>query len=144
MKFKPTVSSDRSKSRKAHFKSDSTTRRKLMSAHLDKELASKYNARSIPSRKDDEVKVVRGQFKNREGKVETVYRKKFVIHIERLTREKSNGATVKIGVHPSNVVITKLKLDKDRKEILERKAHGRTQAAKGSKFTSADAMAQVD
>jgi large subunit ribosomal protein L26e len=106
--------------------------------------AASLQARSIPIRKDDEVKVVRGQFKNREGKVETVYRKKFVIHIERLTREKSNGATVKIGVHPSNVVITKLKLDNDRKEILNRKSQGRAQASKGGKFTSPDAMAQVD
>jgi hypothetical protein len=47
MKFKATVSSDRSKSRKAHFKSDSATRRKLMSAHLDKELATKYNVRFV-------------------------------------------------------------------------------------------------
>jgi hypothetical protein len=28
---------------------------------------------------------------------------------------------VNVGVHPSNCVITKLKLDKDRKKILERK-----------------------
>lgn len=32
-----------------------------------------------------------------------------------------NGATVNVGLDPSKVVITKLKLDKDRKAILERK-----------------------
>lgn len=42
-------------------------------------------------RKGDEVMVVRGAYKNREGKVETCYRRKFVIHIERITREKANG-----------------------------------------------------
>lgn len=47
--------------------------------------------RSLPIRKGDEVVVVRGAFKNREGKVETCYRRKFVIHIERITREKANG-----------------------------------------------------
>lgn len=78
-------------------------------------------ARSIPIRKDDEVLVVRGSYKGREGKVVQVYRKKWVIHIERVHREKVNGATVPIGIHPSNVVITKLKLDKDRKNILSRK-----------------------
>jgi len=31
------------------------------------------------------------------------------------------GSTVNVGIHPSNVVITKLKLDKDRRSILERK-----------------------
>ena len=55
--------------------------------------------------------------KGREGKVVQVWRKKYVIHIERITREKANGATVNVGVHPSNCVITKLKLDKDRKKI---------------------------
>ncbi len=65
----------------------------------------------MPIRKDDEVQVVRGTYKNRDGKVTQVYRKKYVIHIERITREKGNGATVNIGLHPSKVVITKLHLD---------------------------------
>ena len=43
-------------------------------------------------RKDDEVSVVRGTYKGREGKIVQVYRKKWVIHIERITREKVNGA----------------------------------------------------
>merc|ERR1711924_358894 len=38
------------------------------------------------------------------GKVIQVYRKKYVIHIERVTREKSNGSTVNVGIHPSNVM----------------------------------------
>ena len=49
------------------------------------------------------------------------YRKKWVIHIERITREKASGATVQVGMHPSKCVITKLKLDKDRKALIERK-----------------------
>jgi ribosomal protein uL24 len=49
--------------------------------------------RSLPIRKDDEVMVVRGGFKNREGKVTAVYRKKYVIHIDRITREKANGTS---------------------------------------------------
>jgi large subunit ribosomal protein L26e len=48
-----------------------------------------------------------------------------VIHIERLVREKSNGQSVPVGVAPSKVVITKLKLDKDRESILERLKVGR-------------------
>ena len=77
--------------------------------------------RSIPVRKDDEVRIVRGKYKGREGKVTQVYRKKWVIHIDRVQRDKSNGSSVPIGVHPSNVVVTSLKLDKDRRAILERK-----------------------
>jgi len=73
---------------------------------------------------------VRGSNKEKEGKVTSVYRLKYVIHVERVTREKASGQSVPIGIHPSNVVITKLKLDKDREAILERSRLGREQAAK--------------
>ena len=92
-----------------------------MSCSLSKELQQKYNVRSMPVRKDDEVMVVRGIYKNREGKVTACYRRKYVIHVERMTRDKVNSAQVNVGVQPSNCIITKLKLDKDRKTILERK-----------------------
>ena len=74
----------------------------------------RYQTRSLPVRKDDEVRIVRGKYKGREGKVTQVYRKKWVIHVERVQRDKSNGSSVPIGIHPSNVVITTIKLDKDR------------------------------
>jgi large subunit ribosomal protein L26e len=48
--------------------------------------------------------VVRGHYKGQQvGKVVQVYRKKFVIHIERIQREKANGAQVPVGIHPSKV-----------------------------------------
>jgi len=92
-----------------------------MSAPLSKELRGKHNTRSLPIRKDDEVKIVRGTYKGREGKVTQVYRKKWVIHVDRVQRDKSNGATAPIGINPSKVVITTIKLDKDRRAILDRK-----------------------
>lgn len=75
----------------------------------------------MPIRRDDEVLIVRGTNKGREGRVVQVYRKKYVIHVDRVTRDKTNGTTVQLPVHPSNVVITKVKLDKDRKTIINRK-----------------------
>ncbi|KAI7895389.1 translation protein SH3-like domain-containing protein [Mucor mucedo] len=121
MKFSADVSSSCRKSRKAHFSATSDVRRKIMSAPLSKELKEKYNTRAIPVRKDDEVMVVRGTYKGREGKVVQVYRKKWVIHIDRVSREKVNGATAPNGISPSKVVITNLKLDKSRVAILDRK-----------------------
>eukprot|EP00816_Leptocylindrus_hargravesii_P009857 CAMPEP_0196806592 /NCGR_PEP_ID=MMETSP1362-20130617/6492_1 /TAXON_ID=163516 /ORGANISM="Leptocylindrus danicus, Strain CCMP1856" /LENGTH=143 /DNA_ID=CAMNT_0042180133 /DNA_START=233 /DNA_END=664 /DNA_ORIENTATION=+ len=126
MKFSNSVSSSRRKSRKAHFGSDSGARRKLMSANLSKELQARHGGvRSMPIRKDDEVIITRGMYKTREGKVTAVYRKKFVVHIERIHREKANGATVPVGIPASSLCITKLKMDKDRKNLLDRKAKGR-------------------
>jgi len=134
MKQSPFVSSSARKSRKRHFNAPSHIRRKMMSSPLSKELRQKYNVRSIPIRKDDEVTVTRGHHKGNVGKVIRVYRKKFVIHIDKITREKANGATVHIGIDASKVQVVKLKLDKDRRKILDRKAEGRlrvTGALKG-------------
>ncbi|CAK7324780.1 unnamed protein product, partial [Dovyalis caffra] len=142
MKYNPRVSSSRRKNRKAHFTAPSSVRRILMSAPLSTDLRQKYNVRSMPVRKDDEVQVVRGTYKGREGKVVQVYRRKWVIHIERITREKVNGSTVNVGINPSKVVVTKLRLDKDRKSLLDRKAKGRAvgEKEKGTKFTAEDIM----
>lgn len=130
MKQNKSVSSSRRKARKAYFTAPSSVRRKLMSSHLTKELRDKHNVRSMPIRKGDEVIVVRGQNKSHSGKVIAVYRKRFCIHIERYTKEKSNGQTVPVPVHPSNVFITKLKMNDDRKNLLERKAAGRKDKSK--------------
>ncbi|EAQ87000.1 translation protein SH3-like domain-containing protein [Chaetomium tenue] len=130
VKVSANVSASRRKSRKAHFSAPSSIRRNIMSAPLSKELREKYNVRSMPIRKDDEVTIVRGLNKDKEGKVLSVYRLKYVIHIERVTRDKASGQSVPLGIHPSNVVITKLKLDKDREDILARIKAGRDQVAR--------------
>lgn len=96
-----------------------------MSAPLSKELRTKHSVRSMPIRRDDEVIVTRGTYKGREGKVVAVYRKKWVIHIERINKEKVNGTTAPIGIAASKVAITKLKMDKDRQDLLNRKAAGK-------------------
>merc|ERR1712072_1270222 len=121
LKMPTSASSSRRSQRKLHLGAPSHERRVRMSAPLSKELQEQYNVRSMPIRKDDEVLVKRGSNNGREGKVVASYRKRYVIHIERLNREKVSGQTRPIGIHPSNVVTTKLKIDKDRKEILARK-----------------------
>uniref|UniRef100_A0A2K6S3S4 KOW domain-containing protein n=1 Tax=Saimiri boliviensis boliviensis TaxID=39432 RepID=A0A2K6S3S4_SAIBB len=132
MKFSPFVTSDRSKNRKRHFNAPSHICRRIMSSPLSKELRQKYNVRSMPIRKDDEVQVVRGHYKGQQ--IGKVYRKKYVIYTERVRREKANGTTVHAGTHPSKVVITRLKLDKDRKKILERKAKSRQVGKEKGKY----------
>lgn len=106
-----------------------------MSAPLSKELQDKYNVKSLPIRKDDEVLVTRGYHKNKEGKVKTVYRKKWVIHVERVTRSKQNGTEVPVGIRPAKVVITKIKLDKNREALLQ---------ARGNKNSGKQELDNVD
>ncbi|SCU90632.1 LANO_0D09428g1_1 [Lachancea nothofagi CBS 11611] len=115
------VSSDRRKARKAYFSAPSSERRVLMSAPLSKELRAQYNIKALPIRHDDEVLVVRGSKKGQEGKISSVYRLKFAVQVDKLTKEKSSGASIPINVHPSKIVITKLHIDKDRKALIQRK-----------------------
>merc|ERR1712180_416005 len=131
-------------SRKRHFNAPSHIRRKLMSSPLSKDLRTKHNVRSMPIRKDDEVQVTRGHYKGQQvGKVVQVYRKKFVVYIERIQREKANGATVHVGIHPSKVVIQKLKLDKDRKRILEHRARSKSLRDKGKGKHTVESVAMA-
>jgi large subunit ribosomal protein L26e len=51
-----------------------------------------------------------------------------------------------VGIDPSKVVVTKIKLDKDRKALLERKAGGRGADKAKGKYTDGDvqAMENID
>ncbi|KAL0486596.1 ribosomal protein L26 [Acrasis kona] len=121
----PVISSSRRKARKAHFTAPSSERRIIMSSTLSAELRKKYNVRAVPIRRGDEVEVLVGRKKTEKGKVKKVYRKKFQIFVEGIQTKKVNGQEVDVALHPSNVKITALHLDKDRKALLARKAAAR-------------------
>lgn len=83
-------------------------RRKIVSAHLSKELRSKYNTRSIPVRKGDEVKIVRGSFKDKKGKISKVDLRSLRVNVEGITRKKTDGTVVFVPISPSNLMITEI------------------------------------
>lgn len=65
--------------------------------------------------------VVRGHYKGHQvGKVVQVYRKKFVIYIERIQREKANGASVHVGIDASKVKYTNVHTFIQRKNKFQR------------------------
>merc|ERR1711957_1154744 len=103
----------------------SSMRRKMMSSPLSKELKTKYDCKSLPVRKGDTVLIKcgskEGGVKGKTGKVLTVYRRRWCIHVEKVVRDKKNGSQVQIPVDPSNCEITQLKLDKSRKALMARK-----------------------
>ncbi len=97
-------------------------RAKMLSAHLSDELRAKYGTRSIPLRKGDTVKIVRGEYSGVEGKVTAVYRELGRIAVEGVTREKIAGGQVPVKMHASKVIVTALNLDdKWRQRMLERR-----------------------
>jgi large subunit ribosomal protein L24 len=116
------VSKKPSKQRQKLFQAPYHKRGKIISAHLSPELKSSYNTRALPLRKGDTVRVMRGDHRGFEGKIAKVDRKKYRIFIEGINREKSDGTTIPVPIHPSKVEIIRLNLDdKWRKKILDRR-----------------------
>jgi len=110
------------KQRKRMHQAPLTERYKRFSAPLSPKLKEKRNTNSVPVKTGDTVKIMRGDHKGFEGKVSRVDRKKYRIFVEGATREKVDGTTTLIPIHPSKVMITRLNLDdKWRRKMLERK-----------------------
>jgi len=110
------------KQRKYRFNAPLHHRQKLVHTHLSPVLRKKYGVRNIQIRKDDKVKILRGQFRGKEGKVEQVFLKKGYVHITGAEIIKRDGGKVYTHLDPSNVMILELELsDKIRKKKLESK-----------------------
>ena len=111
-----------SKQRKYRYNAPTHIKQKFLSVHLSKELRKKHGTRSFCVAKGDKVKVLRGQFKGRENKVEDVSHKKTRVYVTGLERAKKDGTKSRYPLNPTNLLITELNLDdKKRKESLKRK-----------------------
>jgi large subunit ribosomal protein L24 len=89
-------------------------------SQLSPELRERYRKRSVRPRVGDTVKIVRGEFKDIEGKITKVDPKVGVVNVDGVTREKVKAGTSPVPIHSSNVVVTALVLeDKLRKKKLE-------------------------
>lgn len=111
-----------SKQRKMLYQAPDHIRHKILAAHLSPELRASHIVKSLPVRSGDTVRLMRGDHKGFEGKITRIDSARYRIYVEGLTREKVDGTTIFVPIHPSKVLITRLNLDdKWRKKILERK-----------------------
>jgi large subunit ribosomal protein L24 len=109
------------KQRKFLYNAPLHLRRKMISSHLSKELRQQYKNRSLPLRKGDEVKVMRGEFKGVVGKVVRIDTKKYKVYVDTVKKKRSIGTEYLVPLSPSNLMIVKLNLDdKYRMKMLER------------------------
>jgi large subunit ribosomal protein L24 len=80
-------------------------------SNLSSNLKKEYNRKSLRIVKGDSVKIMRGEYKGVEGKVEKLNTAKGRLSIEGVQREKIKGGQVKVQIHASNVRIMSLQLD---------------------------------
>jgi large subunit ribosomal protein L24 len=111
------------KQRKYSYNAPLQVQKKVsLSSPLSKELRTKYGRRSLTLRKDDTVKILRGQFKGKSGKVTKVNVKDGKVYVEGIENIKKDGTKSMYPLRASNLMLTSLFLDdKKRKAILERK-----------------------
>lgn len=83
-------------------------RQHALHAHLSKELRATLKKRAVRVKKGDKVKVLRGGFSGKEGKVVNVNLTKKKIRIEGMTHRKARGQEVLMPIDPSNVIIIEM------------------------------------
>jgi len=94
----------------------------FLNAHLSVALKKKHGKRAIRVIKGDKVKLMKGQFKDKSGKIEKVMTKLGKVYIEGIEMQKKDGTKTKYPISPNNIMITELNLnDKKRQEKLKRK-----------------------
>ncbi|MEM4152933.1 MAG: 50S ribosomal protein L24 [Candidatus Pacearchaeota archaeon] len=123
-KFSTSWKGSKSKRKQRKYRANAPLhiKRKMLSSHLSKELREKYKRRSFPIRKGDTVKVMRGEFKNKVGKIIKVELKKNRVFIEGLQKTRKDGTKINVPFDPSNLLIISLNLeDKKRIKSIERK-----------------------
>ena len=85
-------------------------------ATLAGDLREEYGKRSARVNAGDTVEVMRGDFAGEAGEVLTVDHRDAVVHVEDVTLETADGEDVPRALDASNLRITGLDLDDDRRE----------------------------
>ncbi|MBN1940612.1 MAG: 50S ribosomal protein L24 [Candidatus Diapherotrites archaeon] len=101
-------SSKPKKQRKFFLEKALHLKQKSVSGHLSKELRKKTGRRSISMRKGDTVRIMTGKSKGKEAKITGVDYAKTRIFIEKMTRKKSDGTEIPVGINASNVLVVDL------------------------------------
>ena len=93
----------------------------MLKCRLDEFLQEEYGLRSLVIKKGDLVRIMRGQFRDTEGKVTEVSYKKGVVYLDNATITKADGKEASVPIHPSNLLLVKLELNDERKALIEKK-----------------------
>ena len=121
------------KQRKFRANAPNHIKRKFMGCNLDKDLRKKHGIRTIELRSGDTVKVMRGKFKGKQGKVGVVDTKNVRIQIEGVQRPgKAGGEKLVTWFHPSSVKIIILNMD-DKKRMKRNKKAATSSEGKDKK-----------
>lgn len=116
------------KQRKFRYTAPLHQRQKQMHVHLSAVLRKKYGFRNLQLRVGDKVKICRGRFARKEGRVESVNLKRETVRVAGAEIVKKDGSKVPVPLHPSTLLLVELDLnDRRRKQKVESKSKNPTQ-----------------
>lgn len=104
--------------RKKFYNAKMHERTHFMHAHLSKELKTKIGTkkRAVLINRGDSVKIMRGTHKGKIAKVAKVNYNKLAVYLEGISHKNAKGTEILIRFQPSNLMLTELKLSKERKK----------------------------
>jgi large subunit ribosomal protein L24 len=94
----------------------------MLRCRLDDSLREEYGLRSLGIKKGDLVRIMRGQFRDTEGKVLGVDYRAIRVLVDGASTTKSDGKEAKIPLHPSSLMLVKLELNDERKKNIQARA----------------------
>lgn len=106
-KFNKNWNSSKQPRRQIKFRANAPNhiQKKFMVAPLTKSLRQRYGEKRIIIKKGDEVKITRGKFKGKQGKINIVDVKNSRIQITGVQRTKKGGEKLETWFNPSKVLL---------------------------------------
>ncbi len=104
-----------SKQRKYRDNAEYHHRDRFVSARLKDKLQDMIGTKTMPVREGDRVRIVRGDYYGTYGDIRRVDRENYKLYIDGVNRETVSGSEVTVPIDPSNVIITEMNLDDDKR-----------------------------
>ena len=131
------------KQRKYRYNAPLHVKQKMVHVHLSTELRKKYSFRNVQLKAGDKIKVLRGKFAKKEGKVDKISLKNEKVYVAGIETIKKEGTKLPIALNATNLMIIELDLsDKKRKQKLESK--GKTEPKAEVKSESKKVESKVE
>ena len=111
-------SSKARKQRKRQIEAPLHQRKKMLRGHLAPKYLEAGKRRSLTIRKGDQVRIMRGEHKGEEGKVEKVNLRNLTITIEGVTQAKADESQSARMIHASNIMIIRPDMS-DRRRLMK-------------------------
>lgn len=110
------------KQRKYRAKAPLHIKGKFVSAHLSPELRKKHGKRAMRIRTGDRVKLMKGSYKGKAGKVERISISRLRVYITGIHSIRKDGTKNLIAFEPSNLMILEATMDDKRRTKREKNA----------------------